>query len=81
MLMYVYFVLKLVLKRKGHIHSLSALPFELLCFYSDLSRHITEHQNCIYCLNFLKKMDNLKYETLFFIKSNSKDPFRNVQYM
>ncbi len=26
-------------------------------WYADMPRHIKEHQNCIYCLNFLKKME------------------------
>ncbi len=39
---------------------------------SDLSRHIKEPQNCIYCFNFFKN-DSLKAEgpeTLFHIRSN-----------
>ncbi len=39
---------------------------------SDLSRHINEPQNCIYCFNFFKN-DSLKAEgpeTLFHIRSN-----------
>ncbi len=40
--------------------------------YSDLSPHIKEPQNCIYCLNFFKN-DSLKAEgpeTLFHTRSN-----------
>ncbi len=40
--------------------------------YSDLSRHIKEPQNCIYCFNFFKN-DSLKAEgpeTLFHTRSN-----------
>lgn len=46
---------------------LSAMPLELRS-YSDLSRHIKEHQNTI-CLNFVKR-HNLKAETLFLVRSN-----------
>ncbi len=51
MFIHVYFVLKLVAK--------TALPFELKRLYSDLSHYIKEHQNAIYCLNFLKKFNDL----------------------
>ncbi len=50
---YVYFTLKLVVNRKGW--SRSMLLFELRRLHSDLSHHIKERQNSIYCLNFLKK--------------------------
>ncbi len=40
-------------------HSRFALLFELICLYSNLSRHIEERQNGIYCLNFLKQIDRI----------------------
>ncbi len=42
-----------------HTHSRFALLFELICLYSNLSRHIEERQNGIYCLNFLKQIDRI----------------------
>ncbi len=44
------------------------MPLELRG-YSDLLQHIS-HKHSIYCLNFLKKRQNLKAETLFYTKSN-----------
>ncbi len=40
-------------------HSRFALLFELICLYSNLSRHIEERQNGIYCLNLLKQIDRI----------------------
>ncbi len=46
----------------------SRMPLELKQ-YSDLSRHIKEPQNGIYCLNFFKKRQTFKAETLFHTRS------------
>ncbi len=52
----VCFTLKLVKKERGdHTCSCSALVLPSELRY--LSRHIKECQNCIYCLNFLKKWE------------------------
>ncbi len=42
-----------------HAHSLSALLVEQRLLYNNLSRHIKERQNGIYCLNFLKQLNDL----------------------
>ncbi len=60
MFIHVYFALYLVNVKRWSVH----VPLELR-HYSDLSRHIKEPQNGFYCVNFLKKLQNLKAETLF----------------
>ncbi len=64
MFIHVYFVLYLV-KRKGWS---VGMPLKLVC-YSDLSSHVKEPQNCIYCLK-KKLYQNLKAKALF--HTNSK---------
>ncbi len=66
MFIHVYFVLKLVVKRKELLSS--TLPSEQRRLYSDLSKSV---HNDIYCLNFLKKNYIIWKMTLFLIKSNN----------
>ncbi len=49
------------------IGTYAVVPLELR-HYSDLSRHIKEPQNGIYCLNFLKKVTILKLRLCFIPK-------------
>ncbi len=58
--------------------STSKVKVQLYCrfAYNDLSRHIKEHQNCIYCSNFGQ---NLKSETLFHVKSNKAQSFSPLE--
>ncbi len=54
MFIHVYFALKLVVRgRDDPAHSR-----EQRRLFSDLSCHIKERQKGIYCLNFLKEIDN-----------------------
>ncbi len=65
-LMFIRIYLMLYVMKRRSVH----VPLELR-WYSDLSWHIKEPQNSIYCFNFLKKnKKKLKAENLFHTRSN-----------